>query len=119
MKNKKEIINDYKEKIKSLKRHNKLYYTDDNPKISDSDYDHLKKETLKLETKFPYLRNIPNLEKDIVGAPPSNKFKKIKHLKPMLSLSNAFEKNDMNDFLKKINNFLKIKKPNIEIFSEP
>ena len=68
MKNKKEIINDYKEKIKSLKRHNKLYYTDDNPKISDSDYDHLKKETLKLETKFPYLRNIPNLEKDIVGA---------------------------------------------------
>ena len=38
----------------------------------------------------------------IVGSPPSNKFKKIKHLRPMLSLSNAFDKNDMEDFLKKL-----------------
>ena len=119
MKSKNEIINDYKVKIKSLKKHNKLYFTDDNPKISDSDYDNLKKETLELESKFPYLKNLPNLRRDIVGAPVSNKFKKIKHLKPMLSLSNAFDKNDMEDFLKKINNFLNLKNPNIEIFSEP
>ena len=41
--------------------------------------------------------------KDIVGATPTNKFKKIKHLKPMLSLSNAFDKDDIVDFIKKIN----------------
>ena len=46
--------------------------------------------------------------KNLVGAPPTNKFEKIKHLKPMLSLSNAFDKDDMLDFLKKINNFLNL-----------
>ena len=50
----------------------------------------------------------------MVGSSPSNKFKKIKHLKPMLSLSNAFDKNDMKDFLSKISNFLNIKEKNIE-----
>ena len=57
--------------------------------------------------------------KNIVGSSPSNKFKKIQHLKPMLSLSNAFDKNDMVDFIKKINNFLNSKNEQIEIFSEP
>ena len=55
----------------------------------------------------------------MVGATPSNKFKKVKHLKPMLSLSNAFDKKDMEDFLKKIKNFLNLKRENIEFFSEP
>ena len=72
-----------------------------------------------MELQFPFLKEISNLNKGIVGAPPSNKFRKIKHLKPMLSLSNTFDKNDMEDFLKKINNFLNLKNQNIEIFSEP
>ena len=54
-----------------------------------------------------------------VGYEPSNKFQKIKHLKPMLSLSNAFEKEDMKDFLSKISNFLNKKDLNIELSSEP
>ena len=57
--------------------------------------------------------------KNLVGAPPTNKFNKIKHLKPMLSLSNAFDKDDMLDFLKKINNFLNLSDKNLELFSEP
>ena len=57
--------------------------------------------------------------KNLVGAPPTNKFDKIKHLKPMLSLSNAFDKDDMLDFLKKINNFLNLSDKNLELFSEP
>ena len=56
---------------------------------------------------------------NIVGSPPTNKFKKIKHLKPMLSLSNAFSKNDMIDFIKKINNFLNLNNETIELSSEP
>ena len=54
-----------------------------------------------------------------MGSPPSNKFKKLKHLKPMLSLSNAFDKNDMKDFVSKISNFLNFKDKNIEFSSEP
>ena len=60
-----------------------------------------------------------NLLQNIVGSKPTNKFKKIKHLKSMLSLSNAFEKKDMEDFLKKIDNFLNQQNNNLELFSEP
>ena len=106
MNDKIKIVNQYKKKIEILKRHNKLYFINDNPEISDAEYDIIKKEALELEKRFPYLKKLDSLD-SIVGAPPSNKFKKIKHLRPMLSLSNAFNKNDMGDFLKKISNFLK------------
>ena len=108
----------YKQKIKNLIKHNTLYFEKDAPDISDATYDSLKKEIFELEKKYPFLKKKGSI-KNIVGSPPSNKFKKIKHLKPMLSLSNAFDKNDMEDFLKKINNFLNIKKNDIELFSEP
>ena len=55
---------------------------------------------------------------NLVGSLPTNKFKKIKHLRPMLSLANAFDKKDMLDFIKKIKNFLNIQQ-NIEFFCEP
>ncbi len=118
MNHKLEIINLYKKKISLLKKHNKLYFNNDNPIISDSDYDRLKKEIINLEKKNNFLKKL-NLNNKIVGSPPSNKFKKIKHLKPMLSLSNAFNKNDMQDFINKIRNFLNIKDKNIEFSSEP
>ncbi len=118
MKDKHKIKIEHKKKIQSLKNHNKYYFTDDSPKINDSDYDKLKNEIKKLEKKYPYLKKRYSVDK-IVGASPSNKFKKIKHLKPMLSLSNAFNKSDMEDYLKKINNFLNDEDFNIEIFSEP
>ena len=60
-----------------------------------------------------------NLLSKIVGASPTNKFKKIKHLSPMLSLSNVFNKENMEDFIKKVNNFLNINDKNIELISEP
>jgi len=118
MKNKKEIIKLFYKKLENLKRHNKFYFTDDSPKITDSEYDKLKIEILDLKKKYVYLNNITEGKK-IIGAPPSNKFKKINHLVPMLSLSNAFNINDMEDFLKKINNFLNINDENIELFAEP
>ncbi len=118
MSNKSKILSEFKEKIKVLVKHNKYYFKDDSPKISDHEYDNLKKELLNLEKKYLFLKK-ENLLSKIVGSPPSNKFKKIKHLKPMLSLSNAFEKKDMEDFLKKIKNFLNSKNENLELFSEP
>tara|TARA_B100001121_G_C18676307_1_gene616405 strand:- start:137 stop:2164 length:2028 start_codon:yes stop_codon:yes gene_type:complete len=116
--NKKEIINNFKKKIEEIKKHNDLYFNRDKPVISDADYDKLKKDILILEKKNKFLKEL-NLSNNIVGSPPTNRFKKIKHLKPMLSLSNAFGMNDMIDFLKKINNFLNSTNTKIELSSEP
>jgi DNA ligase (NAD+) len=118
MVNKLYIIEDFKKKIKEIKRHNNLYFNKDNPEITDTEFDNLKKEIVNLENKNKFLKDL-KLFDGIIGSPPTNKFKKIKHLKPMLSLSNAFKKKDMEDFLKKINNFLNERNDNIELFSEP
>jgi len=118
MNQKKKILDNYKKKVNLLKKHNKLYFSKDRPSISDSEYDQLKKEILDLEKKNNLLGKLKLSEK-IIGATPSNKFKKIKHIIPMLSLSNAFDKNDINDFINKIKNFLNIKNKNIEFSSEP
>jgi len=118
MSDKNEIIKKFKKLVSDIKKHNKFYYVHDSPRISDSEYDLLKKEILKLEQKYLFLKKIEEVGA-IVGSKPSNKFKKIKHLIPMLSLSNAFNQNDMEDFLKKINNFLNFKQSNLELISEP
>ena len=115
---KSEIISAYKKKIDVIKKHNKFYFSKDDPKILDAEYDLLKKEVLDLEKKYLYLKKIKN-KNTMIGAPPSNKFKKIKHLHPMLSLSTSFNKNDIIDFLIKIKNFLNLESSHIELFSEP
>ena len=58
-------------------------------KISDSEYDKIKLDTLELEKKYSFLQEFGSIQ-NTIGAKPSNKFKKIKHLQPMLSLSNSF-----------------------------
>ena len=118
MSKKSEIIQNYIKKINLLKKHNNLYFNKDNPEIADAKYDNLKKEIIELEKKNKFLKKL-DLKQTTVGSPPSNKFKKIKHLRPMLSLSNAFNKDDIKDFLSKINNFLNNKNFNIELSSEP
>ena len=104
------MINDkikkkYNSKIKELIYHNKLYYNDSKPIISDKEYDDLKNEIIKLEEKHNYLKNsyISNIP---VGHKPSKSFEKFKHKIPMLSLSNAFKKKDIINFEKKIYNYL-------------
>ena len=115
---KSKIISEFKKKIKILKDHNHQYFNKDNPKISDQEYDELKKEIINLEKKHKFLKKLGILS-NIVGAKPISNFKKIQHLSPMLSLSNAFNIGDMKDFLKKINNFLGSKDKNLEFFCEP
>ncbi len=113
-----DIVKNYQKKIKLIKKYNKLYYNNDAPKVSDAEYDKLKKEIIEIEEKNNFLAKFGTV-KNLVGAEPSNRFKKIKHNKPMLSLSNAFNKEDIKNFLKKINNYLNNIKTKIEIFSEP
>ncbi len=116
--NQKELINKYKKKIKLIKKYNKHYYENDNPIVTDANFDKLKKEIIELESNNEFLKKDGSVA-EIIGAKLSNKFKKIKHLKPMLSLSNAFKKDDMKGFLSKISNFLNKKNLKIEILSEP
>ena len=118
LKEKKDTIKEFRKKINLLKKHNNLYFNQDSPKISDEEYDELKKSIKELEKKNIFLKKL-SLKSDNVGSPPLNKFKKIKHLKPMLSLSNAFNQEDMKDFLNKIKNFLNNKKEELELSSEP
>ena len=107
----------YKQKIKELKKHNKLYYDNSEPIISDSEYDKLKNEIIKLEKKYNFLNDIdsPN---NTVGFTPSKSFQKYQHKVSMLSLSNAFDEDDLKNFEKKIFNFIN-KKVNIEYSVEP
>ena len=107
----------YKKKSEKLLKYNRAYFEKDSPIISDSEFDKLKSELLEMAKKNPFLKNIKNFDK-LIGSKPSLKFKKIRHSKPMLSLGNAFEKNDMIDFQKKIKNFLNITSK-IELSSEP
>ena len=114
----KKIITLHQTYIQELKKHNYYYFNKDDPKISDSDYDKLKNKIINLEKNYSYLKRFRSAE-SFVGSKPSNKFRKIKHLTPMLSLSNAFSIDDMRDFLKKINNFLNEKNNNFKLFCEP
>ncbi len=115
--NKDQIIKIYRSKIKEFNKHNKLYYDKSNPKISDSDYDDLKKEIYSLENRHDFLKNSKS-PSNSVGFKPSKSFEKYKHKVPMLSLSNAFDKDDLINFQKKIFNYLN-KNINIEYSVEP
>ena len=113
---KKEIEKIYIEKIDRLKKFDKAYFDEDKPIISDKDYDHIKQEVIDLEGKYSYLKN-KNSPSQKVGYKPSSKFKKVDHDIPMLSLANAFSKENIEDFLKKIKNFLNIKNSDEIVFS--
>ncbi len=105
MSNRESIKKKYIDLIKELKKHNKLYYSNSNPEISDSEFDNLKSSILNLEDKYKYLNHKESPSK-IVGFEPSKNFKKQKHKVPMLSLSNVFDKDDLINFEKKIKNYL-------------
>ena len=120
-----QIINEeeIKKRLKNLAslidKHNKLYHQNDKPEITDKDFDDLVKENNELERKFPHLilENSPN---KFVGSYPSKKFEKIIHKLPMLSLANAFNKNDVEDFIDRIRKFLNISsKEIIKFVCEP
>ena len=70
-----EIKKKYNEKIQKLKKHNKFYFEKDNPKISDKDYDILKKEIIELEKRYSYLKNEDSPSVSVGFKPSKNFFK--------------------------------------------
>src|ERR1700691_6480740 len=90
-----------------IEGHDKRYYQDDAPKISDADYDALRRRFNAIEARFPEFVTSSSPSQKI-GAAPSGRFKKGRHAVPMLSLDNAFAEEDVLDFVGRIRRFLKL-----------
>ena len=117
-KKKDNISKDYLKKRKILEEYNKFYYDKDSPIVTDHEFDDLKKKVVELEKQNPFLKKYDSVT-NTIGFEPSLKFAKIKHAKPMLSLANAFNIEDMKDFIKKISNYLNNKNVNLTFAVEP
>ncbi|MBS7545144.1 NAD-dependent DNA ligase LigA [Ancylobacter oerskovii] len=85
--------------------HDRRYYQDDAPTVSDAEYDALRRRYEAIEAAFPELRGMDSLSEK-VGAAPSAKFAKIRHAVPMLSLGNAFADEEVEEFVARIRRFL-------------
>jgi DNA ligase (NAD+) len=84
-----------------LAEHNRRYYLLDNPTISDADYDALLRHLEELEKKHPELAS-PDSPTQRPGAPPLESFERFEHVRPMLSLSNVFDDDELNEFLTRV-----------------
>ena len=90
-----------------ISEHDRRYYQQDRPSISDAEYDALRTRYDAIEARFPDLRTLESLSLK-VGAAPTGRFKKVRHAVPMLSLDNAFADQDVVDFVARIRRFLKL-----------
>ena len=90
-----------------IRAHDRRYYQDDAPTISDAAYDRLRLRLLDLERAFPQLV-LPDSPTQTIGAAPLETFAKVRHSMPMLSLANAFSREDVEDFLIRIRRFLEL-----------
>ena len=90
-----------------IAEHDRRYYQDDAPSVSDAAYDALRRRYGALEARFPQLRTLESLTQR-VGAAPSARFAKVRHAVPMLSLDNAFADQDVVNFVGRIRRFLRL-----------
>ncbi len=98
----------YLKKIKQIQKYNKFYFLENSPKITDQEYDKLKKEIENLEKEFNFSHQ--ESPSNSVGYTPAKNFKKFTHRVKMLSLSNAFNKEDLKNFEKRVVNYLNLQK---------
>ena len=103
--------------LKEIRYHDERYHGEDQPEISDAEYDKLRRELESIEKDFPELAN---KESQSVGAKPARGFKTVTHSKPMLSLGNAFSEEDVADFFDRIRKFLSLGADvKIDVVAEP
>src|ERR1700759_976224 len=101
-----------------LEGHDKRYYQDDAPSVSDAEYDALRQRFNAIEKRFPeFVSSDSPSQKG--GAAPSGRFKKVRHAVPMLSLDNAFAEQDVIDFAAGIERFRKLPDDKIDFSAEP
>ena len=101
----KHISEEIEKLVNDLNYHSYRYYVLDSPVISDEEYDLLYVHLKKLEDRYNYI--LPDSPTQRVGAPPLNKFDKVKHTEPMLSLDNAFSFDEMQEFDRRIRRLLR------------
>src|SRR5579864_182199 len=99
-----------------IAEHDRRYYQDDAPSVSDAEYDVLRRRYGAIEQRFPQLRTLESLTQR-VGAAPSGRFAKVRHAVPMLSLDNAFAEEDVVDFVGRIRRFLRLPDDEEIVFS--
>src|SRR6201994_4765467 len=101
-----------------LEGHDKRYYQDDAPSVTDAEYDALRARFNAIEKRVRKLHSAESPTKK-VGAAPSGRFRKVRHALPMLSLDNAFAEEDVTDFVGRIERFLKLPDDKIDFSAEP
>ena len=99
-----------------IAEHDRRYYQEDAPTISDAAYDALRQRYGAIEARFPQLRTAESLTRH-VGAAPAARFAKVLHAVPMLSLDNAFADDDVIDFVGRIRRFLRLAEDEQIVFS--
>ncbi len=99
-----EIRQEMERLVRELNYHCYRYYVLDSPVISDEEYDRLFLRLKELEEKYEYI--LPDSPTQRVGAPPLDKFEKVKHTEPMLSLDNAFSHEEVREFDGRVKRFL-------------
>src|SRR5215467_10431636 len=87
--------------------HDKRYYQEDAPTVSDAEYDSLRQRNVAIEARYPNLVRADSPSRR-VGAAPAAKFARVRHAVPMLSLDNAFAEQDVLDFIGRIRRFLRL-----------
>ncbi len=104
---------------KDIARHDVAYHQNDAPVISDGEYDGLRQRNGAIESRFPDLLATDGPSARI-GAAPSSRFAKVRHSVPMLSLDNAFDADDVGEFVARVQRFLKLgAETPIEVMAEP
>ena len=93
---------------RQISYHNKRYHAEDAPEISDAEYDALVRRNTELEMAFPHLVRADSPNKQVGAAVEGSGLKKITHAKRMMSLDNAFEAQDVHDFLARVRRFLNL-----------
>jgi DNA ligase (NAD+) len=116
-----EARSELQELAELIAHHDRLYHEQDQPEITDAEYDALRRRNQAIEARFPHLVRLDSPSRK-VGAAPAAGFKKVRHQVPMLSLANALTRADIDDWLEGIRNFLReLKDPKavVEIDCEP